>query len=330
MLKLYRAIILACMLLVSTAQAAVIPTSANVTIGSLADPSSLTSSQFNKYDNSTYVQTSDGTSTGTVVSVWHYSITAQKWFKVPTGSSDTVWGSITGTLADQVDLQSALGQKAAISSISTVGFTGQYSDLLGIPTITTGTVPEGTNLYYTDARSRNAISAGSGILYNASTGVISASAPSTTKYSLSAAVSSTSNVLTVVPSFSIPVVAGKTYRVEVTGTYQTAATTTGGAMGFTTSAGATGTISGYLSGKVTSTATATPLVQTIYAVSTTGVAGSSLTTTGVGATNTPHYIGGVATFTCTGSGTLNVLWGSEVNASAARLNQTSAMFVTAF
>lgn len=41
-------------------------------------------------------------------------------------------------------------------------------------TITTTNVPEGGNLYFTDARSRGAVSAGAGINYNSSTGVVSA------------------------------------------------------------------------------------------------------------------------------------------------------------
>jgi hypothetical protein len=42
---------------------------------------------------------------------------------------------------------------------------------------TTSSIDEGTNLYYTDARSRVALSAGTGISYNSTTGVITNSAP---------------------------------------------------------------------------------------------------------------------------------------------------------
>jgi hypothetical protein len=53
-------------------------------------------------------------------------------------------------------------------------FSGAYADLTGKPTIpsTTSDITEGSNLYYTDARARAAISAGSGISYNSTTGVI--------------------------------------------------------------------------------------------------------------------------------------------------------------
>lgn len=57
------------------------------------------------------------------------------------GGSGAVWGGITGTLANQTDLQEALDLKADDSAISTVGKTGNYSDLTGKPTI----LPEAPN-----------------------------------------------------------------------------------------------------------------------------------------------------------------------------------------
>ena len=52
-----------------------------------------------------------------------------------TGSSGATWGTITGTLSSQTDLQSALDLKAAISSLATVATSGAYVDLTGAPTI---------------------------------------------------------------------------------------------------------------------------------------------------------------------------------------------------
>lgn len=49
-----------------------------------------------------------------------------------------------------------------------------------LATKTTSNLTEGTNLYYTNTRARNALSAGTGIGYNASTGVITNSAPDQT------------------------------------------------------------------------------------------------------------------------------------------------------
>jgi hypothetical protein len=50
--------------------------------------------------------------------------------------------------------------------------------LTGTVVLTTTNVAEGTNLYYTDARARGAVSAGTGISYNSTTGVITNSSPS--------------------------------------------------------------------------------------------------------------------------------------------------------
>jgi hypothetical protein len=50
--------------------------------------------------------------------------------------------------------------------------------LTGAVVLTTTNIAEGTNLYYTDARSRAALSAGTGISYNSTTGVITNSSPS--------------------------------------------------------------------------------------------------------------------------------------------------------
>ena len=52
--------------------------------------------------------------------------------------------------------------------------------LTGTVVLTTTNIAEGTNLYYTDARARAAVSAGTGISYSSSTGVITNSAPDQT------------------------------------------------------------------------------------------------------------------------------------------------------
>ena len=50
----------------------------------------------------------------------------------------------------------------------------------GAVVLTTTNIAEGTNLYYTDARARGAISAGTGISYNSTTGVVTNAAPDQT------------------------------------------------------------------------------------------------------------------------------------------------------
>ena len=51
------------------------------------------------------------------------------------GGGSSVWGAITGTLSDQLDLQAALNLKADISGLAAVATTGAYSDLTGAPTL---------------------------------------------------------------------------------------------------------------------------------------------------------------------------------------------------
>ena len=51
------------------------------------------------------------------------------------GGGSVAWGSIVGTLANQVDLTTALNLKADISSLATVATSGDYNDLINLPTI---------------------------------------------------------------------------------------------------------------------------------------------------------------------------------------------------
>jgi len=72
------------------------------------------------------------------------------------------WAIFNGGVWQKVDNTDAV--------VSVNGFTGAVS-------LTTSNISEGTNLYYTDARARGALSAGTGISYNSTTGVITNSAP---------------------------------------------------------------------------------------------------------------------------------------------------------
>lgn len=84
------------------------------------------------------------------------------------GISDWVagdWALFNGTIWQKID------QTNLVSSVN--GQTGAVS-------LTTSNISEGSNLYYTDARVRSALSAGTGISYNSSTGVITNSAPDQT------------------------------------------------------------------------------------------------------------------------------------------------------
>jgi nitrogen fixation protein len=66
------------------------------------------------------------------------------WFKDGVTNADleaksigggSAWGSITGTLSNQTDLQTALDAKANTSSLATVATSGSYNDLTNKPTI---------------------------------------------------------------------------------------------------------------------------------------------------------------------------------------------------
>jgi len=142
---------------------------------------------------------------------------------------------------------------------------------------------------------------------------------------LANAFSSTSTTPAAVTGWSFAVTAGVTYRIEVIADYQTAATTTGGVFGVSVS-GATGTVRGMARGSISASAAATDLAIPIRATS---GAGSTLTTSGVSAINTPHFLYMAITFTCTGSGNLNIVWGSEVNGSASQINSNSSLIYQA-
>lgn len=50
------------------------------------------------------------------------------------GPGGVAWGAITGTLADQTDLNAALAAKANDADLAAVAFSGRYADLSGTPT----------------------------------------------------------------------------------------------------------------------------------------------------------------------------------------------------
>lgn len=95
------------------------------------------------------------------------------------------WAIFDGTAWQQVDNTDAV--------VSVNGFTGAVS-------LTTSNISEGTNLYYTDARARGSVSAGTGISYNSTTGVITNSAPDQT-VSLTGA--GTTSISGTYPNFTI-------------------------------------------------------------------------------------------------------------------------------
>lgn len=144
---------------------------------------------------------------------------------------------------------------------------------------------------------------------------------------LGAAVSSTVTALADVSEWRFDVTAGKSYRIEIVATYQTAVATTGGKLAVYLPSGA-GSIHGFMEGAISSAVVATELKATIRVIGSSNAAGSSLLTTGVNAINTPHYIGGTMIFNCTTSGVFRAQWASEIASTAAQLNAGSVMIVT--
>ena len=132
-----------------------------------------------------------------------------------------------------------------------------------------------------------------------------------------ASTNSSSTVYTTVWTFNG--VAGQTYKMEMIGTYQTAATTTG--IKIKLGGTAVCNVAGKIYGAIGNTAVNTELA--IMASTMT----SELVTSGVGGINSPHFIGCDTIFRCTTSGTVLVTIASEINLSAAQLNIGSTCMV---
>ena len=107
---------------------------------------------------------------------------------------------------------------------------------------------------------------------------------------LSANVVSNSSTRTDVATWVTGITAGKTYKIEIIGAFQTAATTTGMSIGFYLPTGA-GTIFGTSSAAINQTTSANDLATTIYAINNSGLTtGSFMTSTGVNPINASHLI----------------------------------------
>jgi hypothetical protein len=91
------------------------------------------------------------------------------------GGSGASWGTISGTLSNQTDLQTALNAKEATITSGTTAqvWRGDKTWL----TLNTANVPESGNLYYTDARARTSVTltttgTSGAATYNSTTGVL--------------------------------------------------------------------------------------------------------------------------------------------------------------
>jgi hypothetical protein len=123
---------------------------------------------------------------------------------------------------------------------------------------------------------------------------------------------------------SFTATAGKKYKINVIGAYQTAATTTG--LRLKLNGTALGSIVGVLEGSISNLSTNTELSATVSNLTSV----DQLITTGVATINTPTDFGGNITLRCTTSGTVNLQFASEINASACTVNAGSGMYYTEF
>ena len=84
---------------------------------------------------------------------------------------------LNGVLLHSTDYTATNGTTVVLATGATVGDILRFIkyDLTTLSSISTTNVTEGTNLYFTNARARGALSAGTGISYNSSTGAISVS-----------------------------------------------------------------------------------------------------------------------------------------------------------
>jgi len=148
-----------------------------------------------------------------------------------------------------------------------------------------------------------------------------------TVLSLASNFSSTSTTRANVTGMSFAVTAGKKYLINILGDQQTAATATGGSIGFILSSG-TGNIKGFVTMAIGQSAAATDQTITIRAINSTNTtAGSFITSTGVSTINSPHYFYGELIFECITSGVFQMQYATEVASSAAQINAGSTMII---
>jgi len=175
------------------------------------------------------------------------------YYIVATAGSTNLNGITDWQIGDWLMFNGTVWQKIDQSNLVT-SVNGQT----GAVTLTTTNVAEGTNQYFTDARARSAISAGTGISYNSSTGVVTNASPDQTVVLTAGTGISTSGTY---PSFTITnsapdqtVALTQGGTTTITGTYPNFTISSADQFsGTVTSVGGTGTVNGIsLSGTVTS------------------------------------------------------------------------------
>lgn len=126
---------------------------------------------------------------------------------------------------------------------------------------------------------------------------------------------------------NINLTAGKLYKLTLLGKYQSVATTTGIKVGFVAPSG-TYNVTGTLKGLVSINTSNTEQHCSIHTINTSSITvGSFILTTGVGAVNTPHFVGGEIFIECLTSGQIRLQLASEVAGSSTQLNAGTALIL---
>jgi hypothetical protein len=202
------------------------------------------------------------------------------------GSTLTGYASSAGVISSADTILSAIQKLngnigALITGVSSV------NGLSGAVTLTTTNIAEGTNLYYTNTRTRLALSAGAGISYNNTTGVVSSTITQYTDALARASISagtgisynSTTGVITnSLPDQTVIITAGS--GISVSGSYPS----------FTVAS----TITQYTNA----------LARAAISLTTTGTSGAATYNNTTGVLNIPQYQS-VLTNPVTGTGTTN-------------------------
>jgi hypothetical protein len=175
------------------------------------------------------------------------------YYIVATAGSTNLDGITDWQIGDWLMFNGTVWQKIDQSNLVT-----SVNSQTGAVVLTTTNINEGTNLYYLDSRARTALSAGTGISYSTSTGVITNSAPDQTVALTAGTGISTSGTY---PNFTITntapdqtVALTGAGTTSISGTYPNFTITSNDQyVGTVTSVGGTGTVNGItLSGTVTS------------------------------------------------------------------------------
>jgi len=164
----------------------------------------------------------------------------------------------------------------------------------------------------------------SGTSYNGGTAVTIALKEEEVSISLSANQTSNTTTYADVTDFVVPVVGGKTYKIEIIAMFSSDTTTTGIKFGLY-SAAAGGTIGGFFEASLGATALATGLKIPISILASTPQTTSQIITTGVTVINTKNYLTASIIFNCTVSGNIQFAMGSEVNSTTVTLSTGSTL-----